>query len=61
MDRAIVEIYINHGGQVCTKRFYMDQAALSPKLLKGEFRIKEHKGMESIWESSGKGGRDDAP
>ena len=61
MDRAIVEIYINHGVQVCTKRFYMDQAALSPKLLKGEFRIKVHKGMKSIWESSGKGGRDDAP
>ena len=51
VDCALVELYINAGAQVCTRRFYMDQAVLRPVLKNGNFQLIEYKGIRSIWEA----------
>lgn len=49
VDQALVELYVNGGEAVCTRRFYMENAVLTPGLQQSSFRRVIHKTITSIW------------
>ncbi len=49
VDKAILELFINDGEQVCTRRFYLPEAALRPVPENADGWSFEIKGMRSIW------------
>lgn len=50
VDRALIELFINNGEQVCTKRFYLNQACLVPCILSPSLSILEEWAIRSIRE-----------
>ena len=49
VDKAILELFINDGEQVCTRRFYLPEAVLRPVPENADGWSFEVKGMRSIW------------
>lgn len=49
IDRAIAELFVNNGEDLCTRRFYMKDAYLEPVIVRGEGWTDYRKQIASIW------------
>lgn len=49
VDRSLIELFINDGQQVCTKRYYISDARLEPVFIKHNFELIIQRQVASIW------------
>lgn len=49
VDRSLIELFINDGQQVCTKRYYISDARLEPVFIKHNFELMIQRQVASIW------------